>query len=201
MNYFIQSTRPVDKFTLRKIIRSKLREQFLNNNKLYEQLNNQIWDSLRKLSVFIEAETDNTLMVYLNLKNEIETARFIKLPTIIPFCSANEIVPFRLFALDELETGTWGILEPKTELKKNLKRILSPESINVVIVPGLAFDMAGNRLGRGKGFYDRFIARLTKSTTLIALCYESQIVESVPINELDKPVNIIVTENRTIYCR
>jgi 5-formyltetrahydrofolate cyclo-ligase len=200
MNRFTQPARSEDKLSLRKIMLSKLRELFISNDNLYERLNNQIWDSLRQLSVFGKAEKDDSLMVYLNLKNEIETTRFIKLPIIIPFCSADEIIPFRLFSLDELETGTLGVLEPKAELKNNRNRILSPELINVVIVPGIAFDVSGNRLGRGKGFYDRFIARLKISTTVIALCYECQIVESVPVTESDKPVNIIVTENRTIFC-
>ncbi|MDR0390296.1 MAG: 5-formyltetrahydrofolate cyclo-ligase [Planctomycetaceae bacterium] len=189
-----------DKLTLRKIMRSKLRENFLDNVNLRTNLSMRIWDLLRQLSVFKKAEIDNSLMLYLDMQNEIETARFMKLPTIIPFCQDDEIVPFCLFSLDELSAGYYGILEPKRELRGEVGRIFPHELLSVVIVSGLAFDTNGNRLGRGKGFYDRFISKLKNTTITIALCAEFQIIESVPITQSDKPVNIIVTENRVIYC-
>ncbi|MDR2171858.1 MAG: 5-formyltetrahydrofolate cyclo-ligase [Planctomycetaceae bacterium] len=182
-------------------MRSKLCERFGDNDNLCEQVSIKVWAFLRQLDVFNNAESNNSLMVYLNFQNEIKTAQFIKLPVIIPFCNADEIAPFRLFSFDELAAGTYGILEPKIELQKDGKRIAPFESIEVVIVPGLAFDMSGNRLGRGKGFYDKFIAQLPKTTITIAICCEFQIVEFIPVNALDKQVDIIVTENRIIYCR
>ncbi|MDR2643030.1 MAG: 5-formyltetrahydrofolate cyclo-ligase [Planctomycetaceae bacterium] len=191
---------PTDKFTLRKIMRAKLHNYFFGNCGLRTELSGRIWNLLQQLPAFKKAEMDNSLMVYLDIQNEAETTRFIKLPVIVPFCQVEEIVPFRLFSLDELEVSIYDVLEPKTKLREKQERILTPESVKVVIIPGLAFDVAGNRLGRGKGFYDRFISKLTKSTITIALCYEFQILESIPVTASDKSVNIIVTENRIIYC-
>jgi 5-formyltetrahydrofolate cyclo-ligase len=156
----------------------------------------QIWDSLRQLPEFKKAEIENSLMVYLNTPTEIETTQFTQLPTIIPFCQDDEIVPFRLFSLDELSEGYYGILEPKSELRVEVDRLVPRELLSVVIVPGLAFDSNGNRLGHGKGFYDKFIAKLKKTTTTIALCTEFQILKSIPITKTDKPVNIIITEKQ-----
>ncbi|MDR1483400.1 MAG: 5-formyltetrahydrofolate cyclo-ligase [Planctomycetaceae bacterium] len=189
----------VDKLSLRKIMRAKLREYLGDKIDLRLELSVRIWDLLYQLDEFKRAEVDNSLMVYLNFQEEVETVRFVKLPVIIPFCRDGEIVPFRLFSFEELEYGVYGILSPKFEFCAERGRLLPSELVKVVIVPGLAFDATGNRLGRGKGFYDRFISNLPESTITIAICYEFQVHESIPVTESDKPVNIIVTENRIIY--
>jgi 5-formyltetrahydrofolate cyclo-ligase len=70
----------------------------------------------------------------------------------------------------------------------------------VVFVPGVAFDAAGNRLGRGKGWYDRILARLDDKATLVALSYDFQVVEKVPTEARDRKVHYIVTETKLIDC-
>jgi len=75
--------------------------------------------------------------------------------------------------------------------------VVEPEQIDVILVPGLAFDRAGNRLGRGAGFYDRFISALKDSghnPTLIGVCHHAQIVESVPTEPHDHRVDRVITE-------
>jgi len=69
-----------------------------------------------------------------------------------------------------------------------------------VFVPGVAFDRAGNRLGRGTGWYDRFLAGLDACVPRIALAYEFQLLEEVPVEQGDLPVHTVVTENRVIAC-
>ena len=68
--------------------------------------------------------------------------------------------------------------------------------IDLVVVPGLAFDAHGHRLGRGGGYYDRFLSRLRKSAKSIGLAYEEQMIDQVPINEDDVSVKIVVTDRR-----
>jgi len=75
--------------------------------------------------------------------------------------------------------------------------VVEPEQIDVILVPGLAFDRAGNRLGRGAGFYDRFISALKDSghnPTLIGVCHHAQIVDSVPTEPHDHRVDRVITE-------
>lgn len=75
--------------------------------------------------------------------------------------------------------------------------VVEPEQIDVILVPGLAFDRAGNRLGRGAGFYDRYISALKDSgnnPTLIGVCYHAQIVKSVPTEAHDHRVDRVITE-------
>lgn len=68
--------------------------------------------------------------------------------------------------------------------------------IDLVVVPGLAFDAHGHRLGRGGGYYDRFLSKLRRSATSIGLAFEAQMIDQVPINHDDVSVNIVVTDRR-----
>ncbi len=73
---------------------------------------------------------------------------------------------------------------------------MSPEALDLVIVPGLAFDERGNRLGRGGGFYDRFLSRVHPQTPVVGVCFECQVVHSVPTDRHDRPVDCVVTDRR-----
>ncbi len=93
---------------------------------------------------------------------------------------------------DDLVTGRYDIRVPRDGCA-----LVEPEQIDVIILPGLAFDRAGNRLGRGAGFYDRYISALKDSghnPTLIGVCHHAQIVESVPTEQHDHRVDRVITE-------
>jgi 5-formyltetrahydrofolate cyclo-ligase len=92
----------------------------------------------------------------------------------------------------DLERSRFGFKEPLSVLPT-----ISPESLHLILVPGRAFDNAGNRLGRGGGYYDRFIARLN-GPRLVALAFDCQVVTAVPHEAHDRPVDMILTEDRVI---
>ena len=95
----------------------------------------------------------------------------------------------------DLVEGAFGILEPKRKIA------VDEENIEVAIVPGVAFDMAGHRLGYGHGFYDKLLHRMAAenpSMVTIGLSYDFQIVEKLPVEGHDHKLNKIVTETRTI---
>ena len=96
----------------------------------------------------------------------------------------------------ELKKNNQGILEPKQEFQ----RIYSPEKMDLIILPGIAFDLKGNRIGRGKGYYDRFLKGVKPSTIKIALAFEIQIVKKIPLDLNDIPVDKVITEKRIIQC-
>jgi 5-formyltetrahydrofolate cyclo-ligase len=73
----------------------------------------------------------------------------------------------------------------------------SIDQMDLLIIPGIAFDLQGNRIGYGKGYYDRFLFS-RKAKCIIGLAYEIQIINEIPNNDHDIPVNIIITEKRTI---
>jgi 5-formyltetrahydrofolate cyclo-ligase len=97
-------------------------------------------------------------------------------------------------SLDELEVRTFGILEPKD----GYLRPVSLDEIDLVVVPGLAFDPTGNRIGYGAGFYDGFLKSL--SVPKMALAYEWQVVPRIAPTPSDVPVDGIVTEERYYDC-
>ncbi len=97
---------------------------------------------------------------------------------------------------DGLEKGPFGIAQPKKECLKTVKL----EEIDLVILPGTAFDIKGNRLGYGAGYYDKLLEHKRTNTTLIGLAYELQLVNNIPNMPHDIPVNKIITENRLILC-
>src|SRR6516162_1565372 len=96
----------------------------------------------------------------------------------------------------ELAVGRFGILEPTGKTPITLEN----QGEMVVFVPGVAFDLHGNRLGRGKAWYDRLLKELRRAT-FVALAYDCQIVEEVPADEWDQRVDYIITERRVIDCR
>jgi len=94
-----------------------------------------------------------------------------------------------------LDTDEHGVRTPRTG------NVIQPGVIDLVVVPGLAFDPHGHRLGRGQGYYDRFLARLRPTATTVGLAFDSQIVDAVPINERDRAVDIVVTDRRVTFSR
>lgn len=98
----------------------------------------------------------------------------------------------------DLAAGTWGILEPKPDCI----RYVSLEEIDLVITPGVLFDLKGSRIGYGGGFYDGLLKSLKKRRPSVALAFELQIVEEFPVDRnRDEPVDIIITEERVIRCK
>jgi len=100
--------------------------------------------------------------------------------------------PVRLTGVESLRVGEYGIMEPAGE------ETCEPTDLDFVILPGRAFDAKGNRLGRGAGYYDRFLTTLSKSAVLCGICFDCQIMEAVPTDERDQPVEIVVTETRVL---
>lgn len=99
-------------------------------------------------------------------------------------------------AAEELQPGALGILEPTGD-----RVLMDADGARLVVfVPGIAFDLQGNRLGRGWGWYDRVLSLLPHKATFVALAYEFQILERVPAERRDQRVHHIITEKRFIAC-
>lgn len=97
---------------------------------------------------------------------------------------------------EEVEPGAFGIPEPK----KEFIRCVDPATIDLFVLPGVAFDGDGNRLGYGRGYYDQILGRTTP-VPLIALAFEFQLVDCIPSSVHDVRVHKIVTEDRMVECR
>jgi 5-formyltetrahydrofolate cyclo-ligase len=94
--------------------------------------------------------------------------------------------------VQDLTPDHYGILEPK----KGDQNRIGIEKLDLVLVPGIAFDRQGNRLGRGQGYYDRFLKTLPKYVTRYGMAFEFQLVDAVPHNDSDEQVDYVVTHER-----
>jgi 5-formyltetrahydrofolate cyclo-ligase len=192
------------KRALRREVRARLRAMSLEAR---THASAEIRERLLKSPQFREART---LHCYMSLPLEVDTAPLLR----AAFEGGKRVyVPFQIPERDRLGVAAWtpglnmapgplGILEPGAEHR--LQEL--PEPIDLVLVPGLAFDRKGNRLGRGKGYYDRFLASLpprpvtdpASRTALVALAFAHQVVPEVPRDPWDVPVSHILTEIEAI---
>ena len=165
-----------------------------------DMLSARIAERVRGLAEMVEAGTIST---YIDTGSEVRTMSIVKSclaegkVVIVPVTDrVNRKLIFSELRdpAKELEPRTFGILEPKAECL----RPVSLEQAQVVLVPGVAWDRNGNRVGYGGGFYDRTINSLKGYHVKIVLSYEFQIVNKIPTTAYDKPVEKIVTENEVI---
>lgn len=183
-----------------------IRKQVLEiRNKLSDaevyRLSDEIFLTLKENSFF---DNSTHVMVYLDFKHEVQTDFIISYclehnkNVYIPICipETHELCISRITNLNELKSGHFGIREPMTEYL----RLFDSGLIDLVLVPGVAFDRAGNRIGFGAGYYDRFMKRLQPRAVKAALAYSFQVVDLVPSDEYDIPADYIVTEKGTISC-
>jgi 5-formyltetrahydrofolate cyclo-ligase len=146
-----------------------------------------------------EFSSANTLMLYMSKQTEVPTKPIVsklldeEKNVILPRVDADTktMNAYQIKSLEELEISMLEILEPKL-----LYTPINPKDIDVIIVPGVAFDISGNRLGRGGGYYDRFLDLV--SAPKIAICYDAQIAESLPSQAHDVKMDYIVTEKRIL---
>lgn len=141
------------------------------------------------------------LLFYVSYRSEADTLQLIKealeagCKVAVPKVVGTDMVFYRITDISLLVEGYKGILEPDTGQCEAITGDLPKRSL--LFVPGCAFDEAGGRMGYGGGFYDRFIEQYP-DVLRVALAYEEQIVEEVPREVHDKPVDAIVTEKRLL---
>lgn len=174
-----------------------LKREFLPKEELLRK-SAEIKEKLFSLDEFKDSKT---VMFYMSIKNEVYTHDMVKealasKKVAVPVVdNANgEIFPSEIKSFSELSVGTLGILEPKMEFMRKLP----PEEIDLIIVPGIAFDCRGHRIGYGKGCYDKLLKK-TKAIR-VGLALELQIINEVPKEAHDVPMDKIITEKRIIGC-
>jgi 5-formyltetrahydrofolate cyclo-ligase len=150
-----------------------------------------------RLFSLLEFKSASAVMFFASFRSEVDTLPMIRHSLsagkriILPKVKGKDLELFEIRDIDkDIASSAWGIPEPLEILPVTIREV------DFMIVPGLAFDLNGNRLGYGAGFYDRILPLYKKET--VALAFEIQIVPEVPISALDIPIKKIVTEKRTI---
>lgn len=164
-------------------LRLQMREAF----KLHKDENGaEIWDRIEALPEFTGA---HTILIYMALPDEVPTQGFIDRWNgtkrfVIPQVRGLDL-GLKEYDPERLAPGYRDISEPTDEALD-----VRPEEIDLALIPGVAFDRKGHRMGRGKGFYDRFLPALHCPT--VAVCQRWRIVESVPTDPWDRTIDIIL---------
>lgn len=187
---------------MKDIIRKKLLE--IRNNIPYSEVLEKSYLIEKNIFNTKEFKKSKNILFYVSYNNEVNTHNMIKKTLIL---DKNIIVPIsnvenkslilsKLEKWDDLKKSTYNILEPKINEYKEV----SLDIIDLIIVPGVAFDISGNRIGHGLGYYDKLLKKSNKSA-LIGLAFEFQIINNIITEKHDIPVDKIITELRIINCK
>jgi 5-formyltetrahydrofolate cyclo-ligase len=186
-------------------MKKEIRSTILNkrNSMLFSEVlakSERIKEQVFHMDEFKDAKT---ILFYVSYDNEVNTHEMIKKSleikkqVVVPKTDRNNrtMLCSSLTKWDDLIAGAYNILEPRQECFKEV----SPESIDLIVIPGIAFDCQGNRIGHGMGYYDRLLQKKINAHRL-GLAFEFQIVEKIPPEKHDVKVKKIVTEKRIITC-
>lgn len=176
-------------------LKDKLRRRILHLLKIQKEevrcrKSRQIKEALFRSLLFKKAKT---VMFYVSFGGEVYTQEMIEeagsvgKTVAVPVCSGNRMMRPCVFPPGgKLKKGLYGTYEPAR------KKFIGLKDIDLMIVPGLAFDKFGHRLGRGKGYYDNFLKKLPASTASLGLAYDFQVLSCVPSEEHDAALTKVI---------
>ncbi len=175
----------------------------LNKAKRKEMLPQEVFEKSKKASeIFLNNEiyqSSNVIMLYYPLGNETDTSEILKNALVngktviypITDMTTNEITPIVVDSKTEFIKGGYSVFEP---IEKNVYK----GKIDAILVPGIAFDKNGWRVGFGKGCYDRFLKNI--DAIKIGFCYDFQITDKIDNNDFDIKMNCVISESGMIVC-
>lgn len=149
---------------------------------------------LEKLKALPEWNKAGTIFAFISMKDEIDTEEILReilnsgKKLAVPRIDGENLVFHLIESITEgLVPDCYGIPEPEASAP-----VAKPAGNDIMLIPGLAFDNGRNRLGRGKGFYDRYLASIPEAISRIGICYDFQMVEAVPTEPHDRPLDMII---------
>lgn len=179
-----------EKKEIRKIIDMRRKALSRDTKKTFDE---EIFNKVIQSDEYKKAKT---IFIYASFEGEVDTHRIIKhalgngkyicVPKILSKKEGMKAV--KIDSFKELKLSPYKILEPE-----NFNKAIDEKEIDLILMPGVAFDRKGGRVGYGGGFYDRFLDKIKKDAFKIALAYDFQILEEVPMSEHDKKIDGIIT--------
>lgn len=184
-----ESKQDIRSFLLKK--RLSLRPKSINAK------SNKVSKILFKIKPFAVSKK---IALYFPIKNEVNTqlifqnSRYLNKDIYLPRVNGSLLDFHKVESLSDLKLGSFNVPEPDPSWKK-----INPLELDLIIVPGIGFDVHGNRLGYGKGFYDRVLPGAHKKR-IYGLSYSFQVLDFIPHDESDISMGFIVTENGLMHC-
>ena len=187
-------------------LKAALREQARKNRVAQldkDAVSQRIVTAFMTLPEYVAAKT---ILFYVDAGSEVRTRHSLAgaiasgKRVVVPYCivETNELELFLLEDMSELVEGAYKILEPKVDLRSQPGTIVAPEDLDLVMVPGTAFDVSGGRMGQGKGYYDRMLARVRPNAPLVAIAFDCQIFDAIPVASHDVFMDKVLTESRVL---
>ena len=185
-------------------MKQAIREAVIRKRDQIPRAVRSVKNSLIKEKVFslMEFRSSHSVLLYASFRSEVETSGMIKesigsgkkllLPKV--YSEEKALRLYEVKDVSELSPGFMGIPEPSfTD-----ERMVNPEDVDLVVIPGVAYDYSGNRLGYGAGYYDRLLSQTEKKIIIVAPAFEEQLVDLIPAEKHDVKVDIIVTDKRIL---
>ncbi|HAY82006.1 MAG TPA: 5-formyltetrahydrofolate cyclo-ligase [Planctomycetaceae bacterium] len=180
--------------------KNRIREQAHANRRAQPEKDTLSRQIVAKFMALPEYEAAETVMFYVDVRAEVRTRHDLEAALasgkriVVPYCLDGELELFHLEAMEELELGMYKILEPRSELRERNEKHLQPQDLDLIMVPGVAFDQEGGRTGHGKGYYDKLLEHARPDTPLVALAFECQMFEGIPMQAHDIYMDKVITE-------
>ena len=182
--------------------KAAIREQAHENRRQQEnkdELSKVICDKFMAQPEYAAAKT---VLFYIDVRTEVRTRNSLPAALasgkkiVVPWCNdQGELELFHLTNMDQLAIGMYKILEPKSELRNLPEHRVDVRDLDLVMVPGVAFDRRGARMGHGKGYYDKLLEHARADTPLVALAFECQLFPEIPVQAHDVFMDRIITES------
>ncbi|MBU0651052.1 5-formyltetrahydrofolate cyclo-ligase [bacterium] len=178
--------------------KESLRKQMIAKRRslTHEEIRKASGEIVKKIFALKEFKEAKNIMCYYPHNNEVSTLGFMQVcfelgkKISLPVIDGCDIIPYRINNIDGPfdKDNTYNILEPCKDRCKKQDII----TIDLIIVPGLAFDKNNNRLGFGKGYYDRFLGKISAHTKTIGIAYFFQVMEKIPVCEHDAALDMVI---------
>lgn len=184
--------------------KQQIREQAHANRNAQENKDELSRQIVARCMELPEYQNAKTVLFYIDVRSEVRTRNDLAnaltggKKIVVPYCVDGELHLFHLQDIGELEIGMYKILEPKADLRPVAAKRVEVEEIDMIIVPGVAFDRRGGRTGHGKGYYDKLLEHARHDTPLVALAFECQLFDEIPMQEHDVYMDKVVTE-KAVY--
>ena len=180
--------------------KQQIRDQAHTNRNAQENKDELSREIVARCLALPEYQRAQTVLFYLDVRSEVRTRNDLDKALasgkkiVVPYCVDGELELFHLEQSDELSVGMYRILEPKPELRTVAAKKVDVSEIDMIIVPGVAFDRRGGRTGHGKGYYDKMLEHARPDTPLIALAFECQLFDEIPMQDHDVFMDKVITE-------
>ncbi len=185
-------------------IKKAIRERAHANRKAQENKDELSQVICEKFASLPEYAAAKCVLAYIDVRTEVRTRNYLATllasgkRVAVPYCVDDVLQLFLLESMDELSIGMYKILEPKPELREQPAKRVDVREVDLIMVPGVAFDRRGARMGHGFGYYDKLLEHARSDTPLVALAFECQLFPEIPTQSHDIFMDKIITE-QSIY--